>query len=635
MKKALVVVLFFVVCLGCVFAQTDYYIDQYDISIVVGRNDVLSITENIEFYFQGPHHGFYREIPYDYSSYNGVKANIYNVSCSDEFESDTQDGYYVMKIGSEDHTVTGYKDYTISYDCDMFADLNTGYDELYFNIIGSGWECPIKNVSFTITFPAAEGYDMKSIIEDNIWFTSGSYGSKSNKGVSYTITEKSDDSVVISGTASSLGSYQAVTVRVQLPDNWYVGAHTPWDYRTLFSILNPVLTAILLVLAILVWQFNGRDPIPIISARFKAPDGLSPLLVGYLYDGSADDKDIISMIFYWADKGLLAINEEGKDEFSFTKLKDIESYAIEKGENIPSFEVSLFNGLFKDCSIGSNVSFKTLEKNHFYECLMDTKVKAARYFTRDKKLKEKKSVALSVLFSFIAALPIIFYFCRLCLCQFPEEDACLSIIGVFAIPVFNAVLFGNLFKKWHVRKSNFFAVVSCLIPSVLGFGLLYISGVSLLGSEAYAQALISVLGSAGISLLASIMPKRSTYGNKMLEQVLGYREFIEKVELSVLQLLIKDDPMLYYHTLSYAIVLGLEDKWAKKFEGLTIPPVYWYNGPSAIDAYYLSRMTTRMYRSLPAAVVPKSSPGKLAGGGGFGSSGFSGGGFGGGGGHAW
>ncbi len=635
MKKTLGVVLFLMVCLCFAFAQTDYYMDEYDVSIVVGRNDVYSITENLSFYFQGLHHGFYRYIPYDYSSYNGVQAEISHVTCTDDFETDTENGYYVMKIGSAGRAFNGYKDYTITYDCDMFADLNDGYDEFYFNIVGDGWECPIKAVKFSITFPASVGYDLKSIIEDNIWFTSGSYGSRSSNGVQYTITEQADGSVVVSGTCTSLRAYEALTVRVQLPDGWYVDAHTPWDYRALFKVLNPVLSALVLILTVLVWQFNGRDPIPIISARFKAPDGLSPLQVGYLYDGSTDDKDEISMIFYWADKGLLSINEDGKDEFTFTKLKDIEAYAIEKGENIPYFEVNLFNGLFKNCSIGDTVSFKTLEKNNFYECLMHTKLQTAGYFTKDKKLTETKSVVLSRVFYFVAVLPVLFLFCRMCLCQFPEEDGALAILVAFALPAFDDILFENLFKKWHIRKTNFFAIVVCVIPGIIGFGILYLFGYEILGDEILAQAGVSVLGSIGISFVASIMPRRSSYGNKMLEQVLGYREFIEKVELSVLQLLIKDDPLLYYHTLSYAIVLGLEDKWAKKFEGIVIPPVQWYRGPSAIDAYYLSRMTRRMYRQLPAHVVPKSTPGGKVGGGGFSSSGFSGGGFGGGGGRAW
>ena len=639
MKKKLVIALFLLVCLSSLFAQTDYYIDQYNISIEVGRNNVYSVTENLTFYYNGPHHGFYREIPYDYTSYNGRMAKISKVTCSDEYSDYTSDGYYIMQIGSEDKTYSGYKDYTITFNYAMYADLNDGYDEFYYNIIGSGWECPIKNVSFSITFPAADGYDMKSIISDNLWFTSGSYGSTSKKGVTYTITQNPDSSVTISGTCSSLNAYEALTVRVQLPEDWYVDAHTPWDFRVAFKVITPLLTVVLLVLAILVWQLNGRDPIPIITARFEAPDGLSPLLVGYLYDKSADDKDVISMLFYWADKGLLTINEDGKDEFTFTKLKDIEAYAIEKGENIPAVETQLFNDFFKGCSVGDTVTFKTLEKNNFYEKMLWAKSGAAKYFRKDKRLTEKKSVGLSTLFYFVAAVPILLLFCRLALCQFPDEAAALVVLMAFAIPLFNAVVFSNLFRKWYIRKTNFFAIVLCLIPSAIGFVFTYADANYILGSEALVQTLVAVLGSAGLSLVASILPKRSEYANKMLEQILGYKEFIEKVELSVLQLLIKDDPMLYYHTLSYAIVLGLEDKWAKKFEGIAIPPVYWYRGPSALDAYYLSRMTSRMYRALPAAIIPKTSskgnPGLHVGGGGFGSGGFSGGGFGGGGGRAW
>ncbi len=639
MKKKLVVAILLIICLSSLFAQTSYYIDQYNISIEVGRNDVYSITENLRFYFNGPHHGFYREIPYDYTSYNGVTAKISNVTCTDPYTDYKSEGYYILRIGSEDTVVNGYKDYTITYDCDMFADLNDGYDEFYYNIVGSGWECPIRNVSFSITFPASDGYGLKSIIEDNIWFTSGSYGSTSNDGVTYTIIENSDGSVTVSGTCSSLKSYEALTVRVQLPEGWYVDAHKPWDYRALFKILNPLLTVLLFALAVVAWLMNGRDPIPIISARFEAPEGLSPLLVGYLYDKSANDKDVISMLFYWADKGLLSINEEEKEEFTFTKLRDIESYAIEKGENIPSLETNLFNGFFKGCEVGDTVSFEDLKRKRFYECLVRTKEKTAGFFTKEKKLTEPKSVGLSFLFSFLATLPIVFLCCRLALCQFPDDSSYVVLVMAFFIALFNAAFFAKLFSKWHVRKSNFFSIVLCLIPSVIGFGILYAVASKYLGGEAFLQVTVSVLGSAGISFMAAIMPKRSAYGNKMLEQVLGYREFIEKVELSVLQLLIKDDPLLYYHTLSYAIVLGLEDKWAKKFEGIVIPPAQWYRGPSAIDAYYLSRMTTRMYRSLPAAIIPKTSsssnPGLHVGGGGFGSGGFSGGGFGGGGGRAW
>ena len=104
-------------------------------------------------------------------------------------------------------------------------------------------------------------------------------------------------------------------------------------------------------------------------------------------------------------------------------------------------------------------------------------------------------------------------------------------------------------------------------------------------------------------------------------------------------MMIESDPDFYYRILSYAIVLGLENKWAKKFDGMIVQDPEWFTGLTPFDIYYFSRMSARMTRAIPAASIPKSSisgsPGSRVGGGGFSSSGFSGGGFGGGGGHAW
>jgi len=144
------------------------------------------------------------------------------------------------------------------------------------------------------------------------------------------------------------------------------------------------------------------------------------------------------------------------------------------------------------------------------------------------------------------------------------------------------------------------------------------------------------LCSTAIGFFSAIIIRRSEYGNKLLEQILGYREFIQKVTIDELKLMIKDNPDYYYKVLSYAIVLGLEDTWAKKFASIAVPSPSWYVGDSLIDAYYLSRMSTRMNNSFRSTVLSTTGGGSHSiGGGGFGSSGFSGGGFGGGGGHAW
>lgn len=627
------------VLLCCAAFASDYYIESYDVKVDVGNNAVHRVDETLRFVFQEPRHGFYREIPYDYKDYNGVEARITDLECSDPFETESSDGYLVMRIGSENTVVQGRKDYHISYDYDLYADSNDGYDEFYFNVLGDGWECPVGVVTFSIRIPYVQGYDLSAILGSNVWFTRGSYGSTSSNGVLYGVEIQDDGSAVITGSASSFAPHEALTLRIQLPDGWYRDARTPWDYRDAFAIINPVFSVLLLVLAAVVWMRIGRDPVPIVSARFEAPDGLSPLLVGYLADSSADDKDIISMLFYWADKGLLSITEAKGDKFYFTKLKDIEQYAIESGANVPALEVKLFNGFFKGCDVGSSIGFKDLEKNGFYECMTSVKGEVAGFFKKDRSLVETKSEVVSAVFAFVAAIPLVLFFCRFSLCEFPNDSAFMSIVAAFAVPLANTFAFHVLFMKWYLRKSNVFPVLLCAVPSVLAFGTLGALGLSLQGTSGVVQAAVSVLCSALITFLASIMSKRSPYGNRMLEQTLGYREFIDKVEMSVLRMLIDEDPLVYYHVLGYAIVLGLENSWADKFKGIAVPPATWYSGPTAFDVYYFSRMASRMSRVVPAAAVPKTSsqsnPGSRVGGSGFGSSGFSGGGFGGGGGRAW
>jgi uncharacterized membrane protein len=142
-----------------------------------------------------------------------------------------------------------------------------------------------------------------------------------------------------------------------------------------------------------------------------------------------------------------------------------------------------------------------------------------------------------------------------------------------------------------------------------------------------------------ISFFAIITRQRSDYGRRVLEQVLGLREFIATAEMEELKRMIDSDPEYYYHILSFAIVLGLERKWAKKFASLAIEPPSWYVGPNTVwNAMVVSSMLNRCNSSLVTAVAtaPSSgSPGSRFGGSSFGGGGFSGGGFGGGGGGAW
>ncbi|MBO4279646.1 MAG: DUF2207 domain-containing protein [Spirochaetales bacterium] len=645
MKKLTVVALLLVTGLFCLFAATDYYIQNYDVQITVGNNAVHHIVETLDVYFDGSHHGIVREIPLDYRDYDGRTARVRNLECSLPYSAEEDNGYLVVQIGSS--SVTYRKEtvrIVISYDYDLGADNNEGYDEFYMNIIGPDWECPIRNVSFAVTIPYVEdsGYaDTEAFFEqvyENTHFTSGKYGSTSSDAHAY-LTQNADGSLLIDGTVTGLDAYNAVTVRIDLPDGWYKGARQPWDFRPVMRIAHPIVCIIMVALALFIWAAVGRDQMPIIVARFKPPKDFSPLLVGYIADSTVDDKDIISMLFYWADEGLLSIEEKQNNKYEFTKLKDIEDYAVESGRHIPKFEITMFNGFFKNRKVGDKITFKDLEKNNFYETIARTKLQTKAYFVKDRALYEKKSQVWASVLGFLALVPVASGALR---AGFYENRGAEILIGlVIGVLLFlcNLGAFYGLFRKWHLRKTNVPAMIMACLPSAIALAALLYADRMMSGNLNVLQNLLTVLGCGVTVCFAQITEKRSKYGNEVLEETLGFREFIDKAEISQLKMMIESDPDFYYRILSYAIVLGLEEKWARKFDGMIVSEPAWFTGLSPFDVYYLSRMSARMTRAIPMASIPKSSisgsPGSRAGGGGFHSSGFSGGGFGGGGGHAW
>lgn len=641
MKRLISAVIVLFSAIVSLFAS-DYWIDSYDVRIVVGNNAVHHVTETIDVYFEKPHHGIVREIPYDYIDYNGTRARITGLSVSDEYSKDDDNGYIVLKIGSSKRTVTGSVRYVIEYDYDLGVDLWEGFDEFYMNIIGTQWECPIRNIGFTVGIPYVEGsgFSGKSSfynwVKNNARFTSGSQGSTLKGSLEVSFEQNPDGSVFIRGAADNLGAYEGVTMHLDLPDFWYRDARQPWDYRPLMRILNPLVSILIAACAVIVWLTYGRDNVPVIKARSKAPEGLPPMMVGYIADSKVDDKDIASMLFYWADKGLLTIKELEEDKFCFIKNRDIADYAAEHPGTVGEAEIELFEGFFEGCEAGSSVSLETLGTASFFKTITRTREAIRKFFSGDKALVEKKSERVALLFILVSVVPMITNALRAGLYEYTSVEPFIIVFAGVLLFGFNACLFWNLFCRWYLRKSNRVAVILCAVPTLVCA--VFLCGLSqgLNGTAAIAQNVVSVVFSTATALFGTIIQKRTPYGDKVLEETFGYRAFLTGADPDGLQTMAEEDPGLYYHALSYAIVLGLEKDWADRFRNISIGNPDWYMGYGSYNYYYMcllpGRMTRNIQKQISSASVSASSQ---AGGSGFHASGFSGGGFGGGGGHAW
>jgi len=142
-----------------------------------------------------------------------------------------------------------------------------------------------------------------------------------------------------------------------------------------------------------------------------------------------------------------------------------------------------------------------------------------------------------------------------------------------------------------------------------------------------------------ILIFSRFMPRRTKKGSLAKEEVLGFREFIERAEKDRIERLAKEDPTLFDRVLPYALVFGLEDRWAEAFHDMYKSPPSWYDSPGYSNSFSPRIFVSDLGRSLGVmnstfASTPSKSGG-YSGGSGFGGGGSSGGGFGGGGGGSW
>lgn len=607
---------------GFLFAENGYSIESLHSDITISPTGVYEINEKIVMDFSERLHGFYRVLPVEYlfeeGSREDVRVRVSKIKASDTLSVSYSGNYVTIRVGDANRTVLGMQDYEISYHYDIGSDPYDDYDEFYYNIVGEDWEVPIEAFSFSIVFP-------KPVDARDINFSRGLWGSTTDEGVSW---ELSSDGLVLNGKSTTLQPGEAVTVRVQMPEGYYIERT---DYQAYYRIGLIVASILLVILAWFSWNRHGRDKDLIVVPNHEPPEGMSPLDVGYIIDESLDPKDVTSMIFYWADKGCLTIVEEGKD-FSFIKGHD--------PKNASRHEKQIFDAFF---SAGTNGVVKSKDlKGDFYRAYQKLKGTVDAHYRGERALASTKSRNKAALTTLSMLIPAIGYSLSLTGNYPGIATVVLGVVGI-GESIALLLVWHFMFRIWHIRKFGGKLAWAFILLLILGGGwlVLVLAGwfVEAPIDAVLVGSTVLLIANTLISFFAIITRQRSDYGRRVLEQVLGLREFIATAEMEELGKMIDSDPEYYYHILSFAIVLGLEKKWAKKFESLTIEPPSWYVGPhTAWNAVMVSSMLSRCNSSLVSAVAtaPSSgSPGSRFGGSSFGGGGFSGGGFGGGGGGAW
>jgi len=202
-----------------------YYIKNYDVDIQVTENHVLNITETIDVYFNDKSHGIFREIPLfgtidreDGSSLK-YRGTISNLSVNEMYSESVQNSNKYIKIGNPNKYEIGDKQYIIKYSYKLSGDNSKEFDELFYNIIGTGWNAPIDKVTFKIQMP-------KEFNEEKLGFTHGILDSIETDKIFYEI----DGNTIIGEFIQILQPREGLTRRLELPEGYFIVNINIMDY---------------------------------------------------------------------------------------------------------------------------------------------------------------------------------------------------------------------------------------------------------------------------------------------------------------------------------------------------------------------------------------------------------------------
>lgn len=331
-----------------------------------------------------------------------------------------------------------------------------------------------------------------------------------------------------------------------------------------------------LIFAVMFWLWwtRGRDPErDSITVQYGPPDNLTPGECGTLVDDEASMRDITATLVDLAVKGYLTI--EQKEESRMLGLMHDKDYVFHLKKPPAEWtaarphEQEMLFALF-DGGASTDVSLSSLQ-NHFY-----THLPAIRGRLFDALVTDG------------------YYLHR-------PDTVRQGYIGAGIVLGILMFVLGNAFS-------------------------------SATGTSSTAWIIAAILSAAIICGFGWFMPARTLTGARTYEKVLGFEDFLGRVEGDRIARLEKT-PGMFEKFLPYAMALHVEKKWVQSFQGIAMQPPQWFQGAYAGPFYPYLLVNDLSMMSMQAGNVMASAPRSVSSGGsGFGGGGMSGGGFGGGGG---
>lgn len=541
-------------------AQRSLSITKFEAHIVVNTDGSVDVTEMITARFRGKWNGVYRTVPVDYHTPQG-----FNWSLRLSETSATSDDGAALKL--ESSRAGHYQKFKIwvpgAEDATRTVWLHYRAENglrFFDDHDELYWNITGDEWDVPIESASAEITLPEGAAGVRATAFNGVYGSMAR-----------DAKVTIKGRTvtvrmpKALGFHEGVTAVV----GWNTGLvarPTALDKAREFLRVNwPLVLPLPVLLGMLaLWWKRGRDPRKRpVTVQYEPPKGVTPAEAGVLLDEQADVRDVIATLVDMAVRGFIRIEEREEPKlFGLWTDKEFVFHRLKPREEwraLERHEQLLLEGLFD--GHGDSVELSEL-KNEFYRSMGAIRTAVTR------RLVDKG--------------------------HYRADPATMR-------------------SRWR-----FGAVF-------LGF-VTFVAGVMLSAKYGFTPLpfmIAGVLIALIVAIIGHVMPARTVAGTRTLEQVLGFEEFLSRVEKENYSRVVKT-PEMFERFLPYAMAFGVERTWAKAFRDIVREPPQWYSGGN-LTGFNTGSFTGRMSALSSSAGNAMTSSPRTSGGSGFSGGGSSGG----------
>jgi hypothetical protein len=499
------------------------------------KNAVLEVREEFTVHSEDNYfrYGMVRDLPIDsearwdqrlvgeYQKDTGIRVKILEVTEDGALVSYEQGGdsaYEQLRIGDTFAPLaTGDHRFVVRYQADGVTQFLADHDQLYWNALGHYWRLPVDEAVVRLHLPPEVPVDLvtAAAYAGGRGATPGRFGAKE--------LQRTAIADGLEFRAANLGPAQTLSVSLTWPRGFLAPpALGPLSHDGGLLIAP----ALLLLYYVVVWLALGRQPQRgAIAIQYHPPQGLSPAAMRYVRTTGCDGRTLAATIAQLAARGCIAIEPQGK-KYKLTRLGGIDAKTLQPP--LAPEEADLLGALFDD---GPTLVLDSTNGNQLNRYLLHISEKVQKplsnvYFTRNARW-----LALGTFASFLTAMgmgltthgrnadrmTLLFLTWWFFFCFF--------ILGLIAVMTLLPAL-GRAMRGLGGAKEV--AIGAAVVAAFGGGGIAVLWQLKSGASLAYA---LTILALVSINIAAFPALRRLTpLGRQTLEQIEGFRQFLDKVE---------------------------------------------------------------------------------------------------------